>query len=81
MILAVKMTLMKFALLLAVTFCLIFAFTWLLIFCRRRLKDSRHGVTGICHHQGGPICGNCAEKSGKEDGTRTAPQHETLPPD
>jgi hypothetical protein len=56
---------MRFALLFAVTFGLILAFTWLLVFCRRRRSGSGHAVTTMCQHTGGPTCGNCRDEKVK----------------
>lgn len=56
----------RFFLLFGLTFCLMLAFAWLFIFCRRRQRTSRHPLTGMCHHSGGPTCGNCREGEKRE---------------
>jgi len=63
----------RFFLLFGITFCLMLAFAWLLIFCRQRLRRSRHQLTGMCHHSGGPTCGNCGEE--KKEETCARPDH------
>ena len=54
---------MRFALLFAITFFLVLAFTWLLVFCRRRRSRSGHAVTTMCQHTGGPTCGSCRDEA------------------
>ncbi len=31
-------------------------------FCRRRLSKTKHGLTGMCHKDGGAMCCSCSEK-------------------
>lgn len=35
-------------------------------FCRRRLRKTGHGLTGMCHKNGGTICTTCADSSRKK---------------
>jgi len=50
------------------TFLLTFLFTCVtLILCgllvnygRRRLRDTPHGLSGMCHKKGGAVCSSCA---------------------
>jgi hypothetical protein len=32
-------------------------------FCRRRLRSSRHGLSGMCHKSGGAVCSTCRKPS------------------
>ncbi|HET98000.1 MAG TPA: hypothetical protein ENN98_04795 [Desulfurivibrio alkaliphilus] len=34
----------------------------LLNFCRRRLRKTPHGLTGICHKDGGRLCSSCRDQ-------------------
>ncbi len=29
-------------------------------FCRRRLQNTKHGLTGMCHKDGGTMCCSCS---------------------
>jgi len=35
-------------------------------FCRRRLRKSRHGLSGLCHKSGGGVCASCMDKGEKK---------------
>ena len=47
---------------------MLFAFPLLLImafminYCKRRLRNTRHGLTGMCHKDGGAMCCSCSAK-------------------
>ena len=45
----------------AITFCAVLGFWWLINTCRRRLRKTRHGLTGMCHDTGGAICPSCRD--------------------
>jgi hypothetical protein len=30
-------------------------------FCRRRLRKTSHGLTGMCHKDGGTMCCSCSQ--------------------
>ena len=36
----------------------------LINFCRKRLAKTPHGLSGMCHQQGGEICSSCRGKAG-----------------
>jgi hypothetical protein len=50
-------------------FLIVFPLTFLILaglglfinFCRRRLARTRHGLTGMCHKNGGAMCCSCAQ--------------------
>ncbi|MDZ7641582.1 MAG: hypothetical protein U5J62_06135 [Desulfurivibrio sp.] len=37
-------------------------FLLLLNFCRRRLQKTPHGLTGMCHQDGGRLCASCTAR-------------------
>lgn len=51
-----------FFLLLMFTFPLLLIMAFVINFCRRRLRGSRHGLTGMCHKDGGAMCCSCSAK-------------------
>jgi hypothetical protein len=73
----------QFLLLFSLTICAFLGFTWLLIFCRRRLRHSRHGLTGMCHDTGGTMCPSCRQPTENSPCTpsETSPEPPTLPSD
>lgn len=50
-----------FFLTLAIAFGAILVFALLLNFCRRRLRKTPHGLTGMCHKDGGQMCSSCRD--------------------
>jgi len=61
-----------FLLTFGITVLVVGLFILLLNYCRQRLRKTPHGLTGICHKDGGRICSSCAtayrkEKSGGDD--------------
>lgn len=54
----------QFLLLFFLTIFVFIGFAWLIIFCRRRLRHSRHGLTGMCHDSGGTMCSSCRQSTG-----------------
>ncbi|MCK5194939.1 MAG: hypothetical protein KAQ71_14095, partial [Desulfobulbaceae bacterium] len=34
----------------------------LINFCRKRLRKTPHGLTGMCHQTGGSVCDSCQDK-------------------
>ncbi len=52
------------------TFFIVFPITFVALagvalfinFCRRRLQNTRHGLTGMCHKDGGAMCCSCSEQ-------------------
>lgn len=38
-------------------------FVLLLNYCRRRLRKTPHGLSGMCHQDGGKLCASCQDKS------------------
>ena len=50
-----------FLLTLVITFFVIIIFAFLLNYCRRKLQKTKHGLTGMCHKNGGPTCSSCQD--------------------
>jgi len=73
----------QFLLLFSLTICAFLGFAWLLIFCRRRLRRSRHGLTGMCHDTGGTMCPSCRQPTGNTPCKpgETSPETNTLSSD
>lgn len=63
----------NFLVLFILSFCAITGFAWLLIFCRRRVNRTRHGLSGMCHTSGGTMCSSCSEQLGKTDRCTNTP--------
>jgi len=51
---------------LIITFCVIVVFALFLNFCRRRLRKTPHGLTGMCHKDGGAMCASCRDHIQKD---------------
>lgn len=51
---------------LIITFCVIVMFALFLNFCRRRLRKTPHGLTGMCHKDGGTMCASCRDQIKKD---------------
>ncbi len=69
----------------AITFFLILFIAVLISFCKRRQNRTRHGLTGMCHRDGGTMCNTCGsqlqdrtDKNGNSNGSVT---HEAVIPD
>jgi hypothetical protein len=50
----------KFLLLLMFTFPFLLIMAFIINFAKRRLRGTRHGLTGMCHKDGGAMCCSCA---------------------
>ncbi len=49
------------------TFITITGVALVINFCRRRLRKTSHGLTGMCHKDGGAMCCSCTQAMvGKE---------------
>jgi hypothetical protein len=48
---------------LVIAFAVILIFVYLFTFCRRRLRKTPHGLTGMCHRDGGTICSSCRDQA------------------
>lgn len=55
-----------FLLTFGITVLVVGLFILLLNYCRRRLRKTPHGLTGICHKDGGRICSSCTTADRKE---------------
>jgi hypothetical protein len=55
----------RFVTTLLIAFVVIAAMTLLINFCRRRLRNTKHGLTGMCHRNGGPACPTCGDQNSK----------------
>ncbi len=51
---------------LAISFLVIVFFALLLNFCRRRLRKTPHGLTGMCHKTGEEMCSTCQDNTKKD---------------
>lgn len=49
----------QFLLTFAIAFFTILLFALLLNYCRRKLRKTQHGLTGMCHKSGGLTCSSC----------------------
>ncbi len=56
-----------FLLTMLITIVVVAAFILLLNFCRRRLSKTPHGLTGICHKDGGRLCSSCTDTLSNQD--------------
>ena len=34
----------------------------LINYCKKRLRKTPHGLSGMCHKSGGEVCGSCADQ-------------------
>jgi len=44
-----------------ITFCTLAGIALFINFCRRRLQKTSHGLTGMCHKDGGAMCCSCSQ--------------------
>ncbi len=51
-----------FLLTLLATFFFITTVALLINFCKKKLRKTPHGLTGMCHNSGGAMCSGCSEK-------------------
>ncbi len=51
----------EFLIIFPLTFCTLAGVGLFVNFCRRRLAHTRHGLTGMCHKDGGAMCCSCAQ--------------------
>ena len=49
-----------FIIMLMFTFPLLLIMAFVINFCKRRLRATRHGLTGMCHKDGGAMCCSCS---------------------
>ncbi len=58
---------MRLLLLTIITFIILISVALLINFCRRRLRGSRHGLSGMCHKSGDSCltCTSCANDNNK----------------
>jgi len=63
-----------FLLLLMFTFPLLLIMAFMVNFARRRLRRTRHGLTGMCHKDGGAMCCSCSALAKRPDaGAESSP--------
>ncbi|GAB4337325.1 MAG: hypothetical protein Kow0089_08440 [Desulfobulbaceae bacterium] len=48
---------------LAFAFLIMTGLILLISFCRRRQRNSSHGLSGMCHRNGGPACASCGDRN------------------
>jgi len=53
---------MKFIISMIITFIIFTFFAILINFCKKRVRETKHGLTGMCHKDGGAICSTCIPK-------------------
>jgi hypothetical protein len=51
------------------TFPLLLIMAFVINFSKRRLRATRHGLTGMCHKDGGVMCSSCSSKMQPENPT------------
>ncbi len=58
---------MRLLLLTIITFIILLSVALLINFCRRRLRGSHHGLSGMCHKNGDSCltCTSCADNNNK----------------
>ncbi len=49
-----------------IAFIVLLSVSMLVNFCRRRLRTTPHGLTGMCHRHGGAMCPSCAADPGRK---------------
>ncbi len=55
----------------AITFCLLLFIAFLVSYCKRRQRKTPHGLTGMCHQNGGTMCSSCSSKLAPTPGRNT----------
>jgi hypothetical protein len=65
MILAADMTIFHFILTLIISFVAFVIIALYLNHSRRRLRKTKHGLTGMCHQNGGAMCTSCQDQINK----------------
>ncbi|MDW7772136.1 MAG: hypothetical protein SCH71_04515 [Desulfobulbaceae bacterium] len=60
------MTIFQILLTFLIVFAVFTGIAFLLNFCRRRLRKTGHGLTGMCHKNGGGICSTCRDRDEKK---------------
>lgn len=51
-----------FLVIFVITFTVFAAAAFVINFCKRRAALTNHGLTGMCHKDGGSMCSCCGEK-------------------
>ncbi len=51
-----------FILILMFTFPILLITAFVINFCRRPLRGSKHPLTGMCHKDGGTMCCSCSDR-------------------
>ena len=51
----------EYFLTLIAAFVIISAAALLINYCRRKLRKTPHGLTGMCHKTGGTLCSSCQQ--------------------
>ena len=57
----------EYFLTLIITFVVISLMAFLINYCRRRLRKTPHGLTGMCHKSGGTMCSSCQDHIQKDE--------------
>ena len=53
----------QFLIIFPLTFCTLAGVALFINFCRRRLAHTKHGLSGMCHKDGGAMCYSCSGKT------------------
>ncbi len=53
----------EFLIIFPLTFCTLAGVALFINFCRRRLAHTKHGLSGMCHKDGGAMCCSCSGKT------------------
>jgi len=51
-----------FLVIFAITFAVFAIAAFVINFCKRKVSRTNHGLTGMCHKDGGTMCCCCSEK-------------------
>ncbi len=54
-----------FILTLLITLGVMLLFVWFFSLCRRKLRGTRHGLSGMCRKTGGSVCAACRKTTAK----------------
>ncbi len=69
-----------FLLFLMFTFPLVLIMAFMINFARRRLRRTRHGLTGMCHKDGGAMCCSCSALASKPEAAAPSIRTSDQPP-
>lgn len=62
------MTILQIVITMIIAFITFAAIALFINHCRRRLRKTPHGLTGMCHQNGGSMCSSCQDQMGEMKG-------------